>query len=465
MVSCLSRACAMATLVPTPSVDVARTGRVIRVRRLASKRPAKPPRPPSTSGRWARRIESFISSTALSPASTSTPASAYVTTCSTLVFGGGISERSTARWTLHSGGPTTAATAQDAVCLADLVHEGALEDAQPHQVDAQNGVATDRDGVRAKVVVGDAQTLGVLRSVDLDDELEVVPPDVEVDLAARTSAHDLAAGFGQAALTAQPREVQLAQRVRAVGEVSHDAGDERPATSAVDPPGRALESLGGDDPLLNGDAEEQCRLAVGDRPMCGADSGDRRMYARHPGRRDVAPIPASDLVDADAAHRKGPAGVTDREVDLRRAEVAGAGGDERRDSVQRSDLRPGFDDRPPRPGRLRQLTGVDAYGLTPEKAPPSRRHHVANREPIQAERRELAAADHAVPLRSQVLRARQQSGGASSRTHPRTMDPRMRPKRGREAPVDNRWRVLRALGRSDIPPPGKRRPYGLRARR
>ena len=77
MVSCLSRAWAMATLVPTPSVEVARTGRVIRVRRVASKRPANPPSPPSTSGRWARRIESFISSTALSPASTSTPAPAY----------------------------------------------------------------------------------------------------------------------------------------------------------------------------------------------------------------------------------------------------------------------------------------------------------------------------------------------------------------------------------------------------
>src|SRR5690349_17901312 len=68
----------MATLVPTPSVEAASTGRVIRVRRDASNRPAKPPRPPSTSGRRVRRIESFMSSTALSPASTSTPAPAYV---------------------------------------------------------------------------------------------------------------------------------------------------------------------------------------------------------------------------------------------------------------------------------------------------------------------------------------------------------------------------------------------------
>ena len=68
----------MATLVPTPSVLVASTGRAIRAIALASNMPANPPSPPSTSGRVARRTLAFISSTALSPASTSTPASAYV---------------------------------------------------------------------------------------------------------------------------------------------------------------------------------------------------------------------------------------------------------------------------------------------------------------------------------------------------------------------------------------------------
>ena len=44
----------------------------------ASKRPANPPRPPTTSGRCALATDSFISSTARSPASMSTPAAAYV---------------------------------------------------------------------------------------------------------------------------------------------------------------------------------------------------------------------------------------------------------------------------------------------------------------------------------------------------------------------------------------------------
>jgi hypothetical protein len=132
--------------------------------------------------------------------------------------------------------------------------------------------------------------------------------------------------------------------------------------------------------------------------------------------------------------------------------VAGAGGHERRDPVQRGDLRPGFDHCPPPSSKLGQLTGVDAYGLAPENAPPARRHHVADREPVDPERSELSPTDDAVALRGKVVGARLECGGASSRTHPRTMDSPTSSKRRRDPAVDNGWRVLRALGRSDIPP-------------
>ncbi len=52
MVSCLPVACAIAILVPTPSVDAASTGSRYRPI-LSANRPAKPPMPPSTSGRLA----------------------------------------------------------------------------------------------------------------------------------------------------------------------------------------------------------------------------------------------------------------------------------------------------------------------------------------------------------------------------------------------------------------------------
>ena len=73
--SCLSIACAIATLVPTPSVDAASTGSVY-LPIFSANSPAKPPMPPSTSGRVAFSAYGRSASTARSPASMSTPAEA-----------------------------------------------------------------------------------------------------------------------------------------------------------------------------------------------------------------------------------------------------------------------------------------------------------------------------------------------------------------------------------------------------
>ena len=76
MVSWTSIAWAIATLVPTPSVEVASSGCVVRVSALASKSPAKPPSPPIISGRRAFSTQPFIRSMARSAASMETPAAA-----------------------------------------------------------------------------------------------------------------------------------------------------------------------------------------------------------------------------------------------------------------------------------------------------------------------------------------------------------------------------------------------------
>ena len=78
MVWCMSSAWAIATLVPTPSAEVASTGWSYAFSAEASKSPAKPPMPPIISGRRALSIQTFISSTAWSPASIETPAASYV---------------------------------------------------------------------------------------------------------------------------------------------------------------------------------------------------------------------------------------------------------------------------------------------------------------------------------------------------------------------------------------------------
>src|SRR4051794_20583707 len=77
IVSWTSMAWAMATLVPAPSVEVARIGWRERGSAEAANRPAKPPRVPITSGRSVFATHAFIRSTALSAASMSTPAAAY----------------------------------------------------------------------------------------------------------------------------------------------------------------------------------------------------------------------------------------------------------------------------------------------------------------------------------------------------------------------------------------------------
>ena len=77
MVSWMSSACAIAILVPTPSVDEASTGS-FHLSSVSENSAAKPPMPPITSGRVARSACGLIRSTAWSPAAMLTPAAAYV---------------------------------------------------------------------------------------------------------------------------------------------------------------------------------------------------------------------------------------------------------------------------------------------------------------------------------------------------------------------------------------------------
>ena len=71
MVSYRPSAIAIAVFVPTPSVELTRTGSRIPGGRAIAE--AKPPSPPITSGRRVASTEARINSTARSPASMSTP--------------------------------------------------------------------------------------------------------------------------------------------------------------------------------------------------------------------------------------------------------------------------------------------------------------------------------------------------------------------------------------------------------
>jgi hypothetical protein len=140
------------------------------------------------------------------------------------------------------------------VRLAHLIQEQVLKDAQPYKIDAQNGVAADRDGVRPEVVFRDAQALSVLGTVDFDDQLQRIPSHVEVDLAPWPTPHDLSIRLGKPSVSTQTSEVKLAQGVRSIHKVGDDLADERPTTATLDARGRALETGGRNNALLNHDA-------------------------------------------------------------------------------------------------------------------------------------------------------------------------------------------------------------------
>jgi len=76
MVPCTPIRWAITTLVPTPSVEVASSGRVYERSADASNSPANPPNSPTTSGRDAAAMLARMRSTARSAASMSTPAAA-----------------------------------------------------------------------------------------------------------------------------------------------------------------------------------------------------------------------------------------------------------------------------------------------------------------------------------------------------------------------------------------------------
>ena len=100
------------------------------------------------------------------------------------------------------------------------------EQPEADEVDREDHLATDRQVVAPQVVGGHRKALAVLGAVDLDHEWQTAPAHVEVDPAAGALDDDLPTRFGQPAVPAQPGEVQLTERVRAVRDVREQLSDQ-----------------------------------------------------------------------------------------------------------------------------------------------------------------------------------------------------------------------------------------------
>jgi hypothetical protein len=269
-----------------------------------------------------------------------------------------------------------------------LAEKGVRVEAEPEHGDAQHPFRAEDDLVRPEGVAHRVEGEGVVPAVDLHDEARRLPRHVEVDAPAGQPAHDLAAGLGQAPAPAEGGEVELAERLCAVRDVAHDAGDEGPPRRAAEPGPDLEERARGDEALLQREAEQQRRLPVGPRPLRGVDRGPGRGHPRQGAARPLErrhPAMATDAGD-DVA----PVVRRERHVDVVEPVAHHAPGDEGGRAVE-DGAGPRLPHGPPQQRVGPRASVSDEDGVSPEPGPPAGRHLAGDVVARDAGRSQLGA--------------------------------------------------------------------------
>lgn len=250
----------------------------------------------------------------------------------------------------------------------DLVHEAVRLDAQPDDGDPQDGAAGDHHLVLPERVVDGVEGDGVVAPVDLDGETDVLPPDVEVDPARGRGAHDLTVRRRETVASTEPAEVELPQGVGTVAHVADDVVDEPSAGAAPHLPPRVEQPLGGDQSLLDDEADDEGCLSIGPGPLGGPD---RRVLDAGAGHADVDR--GAELTPGTAPHAvHGMASVVGRDghVDGVGSEAAQAMGDQGRCAVEYGAC-PGLPHGPPHERLTRDGLRADDHRVAPGLLPPT----------------------------------------------------------------------------------------------
>lgn len=101
----------------------------------------------------------------------------------------------------------------------------------------------------------------------------------------------------------------------------------RPSDRSGRPPAQRHEVAGPDQPLLDGQTQDEGGLAVRPGPLSGSDGSDRRPHPWDTSGPDVRAARRTDLVDADPAHPPAPVPlVVDGHVDRLLVETGQSGG-------------------------------------------------------------------------------------------------------------------------------------------
>src|SRR5580765_6261845 len=221
------------------------------------------------------------------------------------------------------------------------------------------------------------------RPVDLDDQSPTIPPDVQVDPATWPPHDNLASGLGQPTLPAQRCEVQLPEGLGAVCDVADELSDERSTVAAGHQVSGFDEPGTGREPLLHGHDEHQSRLPIAHCPVGGPDGGDVRAGARDARGEHLIREPAADRMVSHAGGRAAMVPVDGRDVNVIVVVARQPGRLQSRDAVEHRDWLRYLPDRPPPPGLLTEVGGVQRNGLPAVHCPPAGSHLVA--DPVTAD--------------------------------------------------------------------------------
>lgn len=251
-----------------------------------------------------------------------------------------------------------------------LLHEGTRLQPQPQHGDAQHGVLRQNDVILAQGILYWVERPGVVPAIDLDDQTDVLPCNIEVDPPISAPAHHLSARKGETVATTQGGEVEFTQRLGTIADVRDDCVKEGPPSASAEGLPHRQQAIRMHQPLLDRHAQHEGCLAIGSSPVRRAD---HRMFRSRPWQaclEDRSQIATKVQPHSEQLMALVPMGQSD--IDARRLKTLEPSCAERTGTIQHG-TRTRLPDGPPQASPALHGTGPDDHRVPPGSRPSTRR--------------------------------------------------------------------------------------------
>ncbi|GAB3080523.1 hypothetical protein GCM10027053_51020 [Intrasporangium mesophilum] len=208
-----------------------------------------------------------------------------------------------------------------------------------------------------------------MTTIHFHDEPHVVPPNVQIDATARKDAHRLSRRLGKAVPPAQPRKVELSERLGPVADIENDLSKETLTASRSGAGPRIEKATGCRQPLLEWKADKQRCLAIGPGPSRRSDGCLLRCRPGNPNRGDRSERTPS--VQGDSVDGVPPVVRGDADIDRAQLVAAQSRRDEGRCTIEHGTTAALPDGSPQQRLSHRRMV-ADDNGVPPGAHPPSR---------------------------------------------------------------------------------------------